>query len=188
MIRGLIVSSTDGLHVYIPEIHPFGLSPTQYPVAPFRNIYQLEARTGVYQTVRSQQWCWIEFEKDDPHRPVIVGFISEQIDLSTESEKQLFSIVSNNHGFRWNQTKDGTEMICDGDVQLRIGSDTYTSLYKQLNDLKAKLDEHDQQLSTLNTHVHSTPGDPVTPMTGPMLVPTVYIPKMFEHVKRFVPL
>ena len=181
MISGLIVSNIDGLHVYIPEIHPFGLGPTQYPVAPFRNVYQLEGRTGVYQAVRSQQWCWIEFEKDDPHRPVIVGFISEQSDFSTESEKQLFSVVSNDHGFRWNQTKDGTEMICDGDVQLRIGPDAYASLYKQLNDLKAKLDEHEQQLLLLNTHVHVPPG-------GPMMTPTVYIPKMFEHVKRFVPL
>jgi hypothetical protein len=189
MIRGLIVLvDTSGPHVYIPEIHPFGLNPIQYPITPVWRPLQIDSKTGVYQPVRRDSWCWIEFEKDDPHRPVIVGFVSEEQDLPTEDVSQLFSITNDDKGFKWYTTKSGTRMECDGDVGLRIGAGAYESLYSQLNALRAKLDEHEQQLMLLNGHVHVPPNLAPIPMTGPMMPTSSYFPKEFKYIKQFVPL
>ena len=179
MIRGLIVSVVDGAHVYIPEIHPFGLNPTRYPVAPWMSPYQLENQTGVNQTLKSEQWCWIEFEKDDPHRPVIVGFVIESVDQTMSD----FSVTKDGEGFQIRLSESGSELTCDGDVMLRIGSKAYISLYQQLNNLRVKLDEHERQLNGLNGHVH-----PVVAVGSPTgLGTTMYVPTQFGYQNNFIP-
>lgn len=166
MKRGLVtlVEPSGDVHVYMPEIHPFGLSPVQYPVADVLYSFQLENKTGVYQSVKPDQWCWIEFEKNDPHKLVIIGFVVENQDCPTDS---LFSVVKDGKGFTFNETKLGTKLECDGDVLLN-SSGRYFSLYELLNSLIKKVNELESHAVSMigHTHIVTTPGNP----TGPSMM------------------